>query len=72
MYICSQPCFAEVEFPESNFVDHVQLLLNDPAEKEKFFQVCDLDTPNHLMSCPNYSPLNNLYVFVCFLGCFSY
>lgn len=34
----AQPCFAEVEFPESNFVDHVQLLLNDPAEKEKFFQ----------------------------------
>lgn len=35
----SQPCFAEVEFPESNFVDQVELLLKDPEEKERFFQV---------------------------------
>ncbi|XP_061570705.1 zinc finger protein 14-like [Cololabis saira] len=34
----AQPCFADVEFPESNFVDQVQLLLKDPEEKEKFFQ----------------------------------
>uniref|UniRef100_A0A3P8TZ38 C2H2-type domain-containing protein n=1 Tax=Amphiprion percula TaxID=161767 RepID=A0A3P8TZ38_AMPPE len=33
-----QPCFAEVEFPESNFADQVELLLKDPEEKEKFFQ----------------------------------
>uniref|UniRef100_A0A673BL18 C2H2-type domain-containing protein n=1 Tax=Sphaeramia orbicularis TaxID=375764 RepID=A0A673BL18_9TELE len=32
------PCFAEVEFPESNFVDQIELLLKDPEEKEKFFQ----------------------------------
>lgn len=37
-----QPCFAEVEFPESNFVDQVELFLKDPEEKEKFFQVCEL------------------------------
>lgn len=35
-----QPCFADVEFPESNFVDQVELLLKNPEEKEKFFQVC--------------------------------
>lgn len=35
----SQPCFAEVEFPESNFVDQVGLLMKDPEEKERFFQV---------------------------------
>ncbi|XP_022068427.1 zinc finger protein 14-like [Acanthochromis polyacanthus] len=34
----AQPCFAEVEFPESNFADQVELLLKDPEEKEKFFQ----------------------------------
>jgi len=34
-----QPCFAEVEFPESNFADQIELLLKDPEEKEKFFQV---------------------------------
>ncbi|MED6258554.1 hypothetical protein ATANTOWER_008936 [Ataeniobius toweri] len=34
----AQPCFADVQFPESNFVDHVGLLLKDPEEKEKFFQ----------------------------------
>ncbi|XP_030006031.1 zinc finger protein 14-like [Sphaeramia orbicularis] len=34
----AQPCFAEVEFPESNFVDQIELLLKDPEEKEKFFQ----------------------------------
>ncbi|KAM9845722.1 uncharacterized protein ACBR49_010743 [Aulostomus maculatus] len=34
----AQPCFAEVEFPESNFVDQVELLLKDTEEKEKFFQ----------------------------------
>ncbi|XP_041637225.1 zinc finger protein 160-like [Cheilinus undulatus] len=34
----TQPCFAEVEFPESNFVDQIELLLKDPEEKEKFFQ----------------------------------
>ncbi|XP_034433781.1 zinc finger protein 616-like [Hippoglossus hippoglossus] len=34
----AQPCFAAVEFPESNFVDQVELLLKDPEEREKFFQ----------------------------------
>ncbi|KAK5849006.1 hypothetical protein PBY51_008681 [Eleginops maclovinus] len=34
----AQPCFAEVEFPESNFADQIELLLKDPEEKEKFFQ----------------------------------
>ncbi|KAM6962171.1 uncharacterized protein LKV04_021061 [Tautogolabrus adspersus] len=34
----AQPCFAEVEFPESNFVDQVELLLKDTEEREKFFQ----------------------------------
>ncbi|XP_026182165.1 zinc finger protein 14-like [Mastacembelus armatus] len=34
----AQPCFADVEFPESNFVDQIELLLKDPEEKEKFFQ----------------------------------
>ncbi|XP_013886672.1 zinc finger protein 624 [Austrofundulus limnaeus] len=34
----AQPCFSDVQFPESNFVDHVELLLKDPEEKEKFFQ----------------------------------
>ncbi|TNN40981.1 Zinc finger protein 91 [Liparis tanakae] len=34
----AQPCFAEVEFPESNFVDQIELLLKDADEKEKFFQ----------------------------------
>lgn len=34
-----QPCFAEVEFPESTFVDQVELLLKDPEEKERYFQV---------------------------------
>ncbi|XP_068995965.1 zinc finger protein 11-like [Embiotoca jacksoni] len=34
----AQPSFADVEFPESNFVDQVELLLKDPEEKEKFFQ----------------------------------
>nr|XP_020469342.1 zinc finger protein 585A-like [Monopterus albus] len=34
----AQPCFADVEFPESDFVDQVELLLKDPEEKEKFFQ----------------------------------
>lgn len=34
----AQPCFAEVLFPESNFVDQVQLILKDSAEKERFFQ----------------------------------
>ncbi|XP_038137242.1 zinc finger protein 14-like isoform X1 [Cyprinodon tularosa] len=34
----TQPCFADVQFPESNFVDQVGLLLKDPEEKEKFFQ----------------------------------
>lgn len=35
-----QPYFSEVEFPESNFVDQVELLMKDPEEKERFFQVC--------------------------------
>lgn len=35
----SQPCFAEVEFPESNFVYQVESLMKDPEEKERFFQV---------------------------------
>ncbi|XP_029969690.1 zinc finger protein 14-like [Salarias fasciatus] len=34
----AQPCFADVDFPESNFTDQVELLLKDPEEKEKFFQ----------------------------------
>ncbi|CAG5927384.1 unnamed protein product [Menidia menidia] len=34
----AQPCFADVEFPESNFVDQIELLLKEPEEKEKFFQ----------------------------------
>ncbi|XP_033845258.2 zinc finger protein 11-like [Periophthalmus magnuspinnatus] len=34
----AQPCFAELVFPESTFVDQVQLLLKDPSEKEKFFK----------------------------------
>ncbi|XP_018552768.2 uncharacterized protein LOC108897557 [Lates calcarifer] len=33
----AQPCFADVEFPESNFVDQVELLLKDPEEREKVF-----------------------------------
>lgn len=36
-----QPCFAEVEFPESTFVDQVELLLKDPEEKERYFQVSE-------------------------------
>uniref|UniRef100_A0A3P9AW20 Zinc finger protein 14 n=1 Tax=Maylandia zebra TaxID=106582 RepID=A0A3P9AW20_9CICH len=32
------PSFADVEFPESNFVDQVELLLKDPEEKDRFFQ----------------------------------
>ncbi|XP_041833320.1 zinc finger protein 420-like isoform X2 [Melanotaenia boesemani] len=34
----AQPYFADVEFPETNFVDQVELLLKNPEEKEKFFQ----------------------------------
>ncbi|KAM9327557.1 uncharacterized protein KZ484_019031 [Pholidichthys leucotaenia] len=34
----AQPCFADVQFPESNFVNQVKLLLKDPEEKERFFQ----------------------------------
>uniref|UniRef100_A0A8C7XBY9 C2H2-type domain-containing protein n=1 Tax=Oryzias sinensis TaxID=183150 RepID=A0A8C7XBY9_9TELE len=34
----AQPCFADVQFPESNFVDQIKVLLKDPEEKEKFFQ----------------------------------
>uniref|UniRef100_A0AAX7VRC2 C2H2-type domain-containing protein n=1 Tax=Astatotilapia calliptera TaxID=8154 RepID=A0AAX7VRC2_ASTCA len=34
----AQPSFADVEFPESNFVDQVELLLKDPEEKDRFFQ----------------------------------
>lgn len=41
-FFSPQPCFAEVVFPESNFVDQIELLLKDPEEKERFFQVCDL------------------------------
>uniref|UniRef100_A0A3Q4AWB2 C2H2-type domain-containing protein n=1 Tax=Mola mola TaxID=94237 RepID=A0A3Q4AWB2_MOLML len=36
--VSTWPCFAEVEFPESDFVDQVELLMKDPEEKEKFFQ----------------------------------
>uniref|UniRef100_H2UHX0 C2H2-type domain-containing protein n=1 Tax=Takifugu rubripes TaxID=31033 RepID=H2UHX0_TAKRU len=32
------PCFAEVEFPESNFVYQVKSLMKDPEEKKRFFQ----------------------------------
>ncbi|XP_049617149.1 zinc finger protein 11 [Syngnathus scovelli] len=34
----SQPCFAEVQFAKSNFVDQIELLLKDPEERDKFFQ----------------------------------
>ncbi|XP_068162916.1 zinc finger protein 11-like isoform X2 [Antennarius striatus] len=34
----AQPCFANVEFPESNFVDQVELLLKDTEERERYFQ----------------------------------
>ncbi|KAM4711618.1 uncharacterized protein FYW61_020779 isoform 2-T2 [Anableps anableps] len=34
----AQPCFADVSFPEMNFVDQVELMLKDPEEKKKFFQ----------------------------------
>uniref|UniRef100_A0A1A8FWY4 Zinc finger protein 473 n=1 Tax=Nothobranchius korthausae TaxID=1143690 RepID=A0A1A8FWY4_9TELE len=34
----AQPCFADVQFPESNFVHQVELFLKDPEEREKFFQ----------------------------------
>ncbi|CAL9682797.1 unnamed protein product [Knipowitschia caucasica] len=34
----AQPSFAEIEFPESTFVDQVQLLLKDPSKKETFFK----------------------------------
>ncbi|XP_054655791.1 zinc finger protein 11-like [Dunckerocampus dactyliophorus] len=34
----SHPYFAEVQFPESNFVDQIELLIKDPEEKDKFFQ----------------------------------
>ncbi|CAL8242464.1 unnamed protein product [Merluccius merluccius] len=34
----SQPYFAEVQFPESTFVNHIESLLKDPKEREKFFQ----------------------------------
>ncbi|XP_077399360.1 uncharacterized protein LOC144034473 [Vanacampus margaritifer] len=34
----AQPCFAEVEFPESTFANQIELLLKDPEERNKFFQ----------------------------------
>uniref|UniRef100_A0A1A8USP6 Zinc finger protein 473 n=1 Tax=Nothobranchius furzeri TaxID=105023 RepID=A0A1A8USP6_NOTFU len=34
----AQPCFTDVQFPESNFVHQVELFLKDPEEREKFFQ----------------------------------
>ncbi|KAM9824670.1 TERF1-interacting nuclear factor 2-like [Neosynchiropus ocellatus] len=34
----SQPCFADVEFPESAFVDQIESLLKDTEEREMFFQ----------------------------------
>ncbi|XP_061923098.1 zinc finger protein 11-like [Entelurus aequoreus] len=34
----AQPCFAEVQFSESNFVDQIELLIKDPEERTKFFQ----------------------------------
>ncbi|XP_061663043.1 zinc finger protein 420-like [Syngnathoides biaculeatus] len=34
----AQPCFAEVQFSESSFVDQIELLLKDPDEKDRFFQ----------------------------------
>ncbi|KAG7267314.1 hypothetical protein CRUP_030079 [Coryphaenoides rupestris] len=34
----AQPYFAEVQFPESNFVSRIESLLKDPQEREKFFQ----------------------------------
>lgn len=34
----AQPCFAELVIPQSTFVDQVQLLLKDPAEKDVFFK----------------------------------
>ncbi|XP_057711466.1 zinc finger protein 30-like [Corythoichthys intestinalis] len=34
----SQPCFADVQFPKSNFVDQLELLFKDAEERDKFFQ----------------------------------
>lgn len=34
----AQPCFTDVGFPNTNFVDQVELMLKDPEEKKKFFQ----------------------------------
>lgn len=55
-----QPCFAEVEFPESNFADQIELLLKDPEEKEKYFQVwicCIQLFTNRMDSCIYWSNL---------------
>uniref|UniRef100_A0A1A7WM11 Zinc finger protein 473 n=2 Tax=Iconisemion striatum TaxID=60296 RepID=A0A1A7WM11_9TELE len=34
----AQPCFAEIQFSETHFVDRVELLLKDSEEKRRFFQ----------------------------------
>lgn len=46
-----------MEFPESNFVDQIELLLKDPEEKEKFFQVSGF-----LLNLMKMCMLDNLYV----------
>lgn len=48
-----QPCFAEVEFPESTFVDQVELLLKDPVEKERYFLV-SVGSPNNQRSADHH------------------
>ena len=41
---CFQPYFADVQFPESNFVNQIESLLKDPEEKAKFFQVFEINS----------------------------
>ena len=41
-----QPYFADVQFPESNFVNQIESLLKDPEEKAKFFQVFKINSIN--------------------------
>lgn len=67
-----QPCFAEVEFPESTFVDQVELLLKDPEEKERYFQVRVTEfIHNAALNRPYESPFN-LSTQSVLKGCFSH
>ncbi|XP_061523668.1 zinc finger protein 420-like isoform X1 [Phycodurus eques] len=59
----AQPCFAEVQFPESNFVDQIELLLKDPDERDRFFQVC-------LGRCHNIRQRRNDFVAIPFQDVF--